>query len=108
MKKISFILPFLLIAWLISWGCSSNQVGKVVSETGNNSLHVKYTGQKLKVGDRVRIIQMETESTGEYASLAKKKVIGEGRVSTILEGNFYEIKTETAQHVPTGAIIEKL
>jgi hypothetical protein len=102
MKKILSLALFLVIV-----GCSSTPVGHVVSETGPNTFHVNYPNEELKVGDRVRIIRMDINAMGEYAPPAKKQIIGEGKVSSILNGNFYEITTETAQHVPADAFVQK-
>jgi hypothetical protein len=102
MKKILSLALLLAIV-----GCSSTPVGHVVSETGPNTFHVNYPSQELRVGDRVKIIRMEMNSMGEYAPPAKKEIIGEGKVSSILNGNFYEITTESAQHVPSDAFVQK-
>ncbi len=105
MKKTLLLLPIFLFQIV---GCSNQPVGRVVSETGTNTFKAKYAGADLNVGDKVRIIKMESNYTDESAPPAVKKEIGEGRVSTILKGHYYEITTETAQHIPTDALIEKL
>lgn len=103
MKKNLLVLTFLLLT-----ACSSTPpVGNVVSETGLGTFHAKYVGQDLKVGDRVRIFRMKSIDQGELTPPPEKKVIGEGRVSSILHDNFYEIKSETAHHIPIDAFIEK-
>lgn len=98
----------LLFSFLCFTSCSSNKpTGHVVSETGVGVFHVKYTGQQLNVGDKVKIIKMDSKDSGEYSPPASKTVIGEGRVSSILHDNYYEIKSETAHHIPKDALIEK-
>jgi hypothetical protein len=104
MKKNLLVLTFLLLT-----ACSSTPpAGNVVSETSVGTFHAKYPGQNLKIGDRVRIFRMKSIAQGEFTPPPEKKIIGEGRVSSILHDNFYEIKSETAQHIPTDAFIEKL
>lgn len=103
MKKNLLALTFLILT-----ACSSAPpVGNVVSETGLGTFHAKYAGQNLKIGDRVKIFRMISITQGEFTPPPEKKVIGEGRVSSILHDNFYEIKSETAHHIPTDAFIEK-
>lgn len=104
MTKTLLVLSFLLLA-----SCSSKPPsGKVVSETGLGIFHAKYAGKDLNVGDKVKIFRMESMTQGELAPPPVKKVLSEGRVTSILHDNFYEIKTETAHHIPTDAFIEKL
>ena len=99
-------LPIILIL-IMFWGCSSKPLGRVVNITGSDTFQAKYIGQDLKIGDKVKIVKMETDPYRESSPPANRKVIGEGSVQKILEGNFYEIKTETSQHIPSDAYIEK-
>lgn len=102
MKKTLMILTLLLTV-----ACSSTPpAGNVVSETGIGVFHAKYAGKSLKVGDKVKIFVMESITQGESTTPPAKKVVGEGRVTSILKENFYEIKSESAHHIPSDAFIE--
>lgn len=100
----------LALCFLVFVGCASTPPeGRVVTVVGNDVFHVEYP-RGLKVGDKVKIMSQELmPPVDEYATTitTKRNFIGEGRVSSLIHGNFYEIKTETAKHVPIGAIVEK-
>ncbi len=104
MKNILLAIPF----FLTLLACSNNPVGHIVSETSTNTFNIKFPGEELRVGDKVRILDIVSNYSDESAPPAKTKTIGEGRVSTILKGHYYEITTKSAQHIPTGSFVEKL
>ena len=105
MKKNVLFLAFIII---LGTSCSSRPTGEVLNVTGNDTFQAKYSGPELRIGDRVKLVKVEFDPNGYEGQLGKKIVIGEGRVSTILNKGLYEIKTETAQYIPTDAFIEKL
>jgi hypothetical protein len=94
--------------FILLTACSSEPAGKVVATTGVDTFQVEYPANDLQVGDRVRITETKLEMVGDGYVPSVKKVIGEGKVSALIQGHFYEVKTESAMHVPTDALIEKL
>ena len=114
--KSKVIILISLSAFLFN--CSSTKKtneGKVVSNLGDTTFHAEYKGPNLKVGDRVSILKFSDFETDlknhQSRSLPKKQkkvVLGEGVVSSILNDNYYEFKTDAPQHIPEGAFIEKL
>ncbi|MBC7540856.1 MAG: hypothetical protein H7281_18690 [Bacteriovorax sp.] len=103
-------------------GCSSHvttsdnlPVGEVVSNVDEQTFHAQYKGRNLKVGDHVTILKYEDfesdlkDHQSRVLPLRKKKtVIGAGVISSVLNDNYYEFKSDKPQHIPEGAFIEKL
>ena len=101
-------------------GCSTHALnkspkGEVVSNLDAQTFHVKYKGHNLRVGDRVSILQykdfeadLKNHQSRNLPIKKEKIIIGKGVVSSILNDNYYELKSETPQHIPEGAFIEKL
>lgn len=99
---------------------TNHQEGEIVSSTDAQTFHAKYDGKdQLRVGDRISILQYEDftqdlrlrESRNMPLSSShekKKKIIGKATVSSILNDNFYELKLDQPQHIPSEAFIEKL
>ena len=103
-----------------AFGCStqtSKQLpeGEVVSNLDSQTFHAQYKGRNLKVGDRVSILKYEDFETdlkdhqSRNLPLKKKKtMIGQGVISSVLNDDYYEFKSDKPQHIPEGAFIEKL
>jgi len=102
MKKLLLGSIFVLLT-----SCSSAPVGYVVSTTGPDTFNVEYPQKDLRVGDVVKIYKDQPVVEGDTSYRSVKKVIGEGKVSALLNGNFYEITTESAMQVPSNAYIKK-
>lgn len=99
-------------------GCSSSSVksptaGEIVSAVDTQTYHAQYMGKDLKIGDKVKIVEydlvgdLKHKQSRNMPFAQKKKVIGEATVSSILNDNYYELKSDKPQHVPADAFIEK-
>ncbi|RPJ77725.1 MAG: hypothetical protein EHM20_05590 [Alphaproteobacteria bacterium] len=93
--------------------------GEILSSTDTRTFHVKYYGKDtLKIGDRVRILEYEDTSTDlklkKSRTLpfstknAKKKVLDLATISSVLDDDYYELKSDNSKHIPEDAIVEKL
>jgi hypothetical protein len=102
-----FLKIFLLSLGILFVSCSTVPGGNVVGTTGPDTFNARYTNSNLQIGDRLKIYKMEEGPDFNMPLPSKKVYLGEGTVSKILSGNFYEVTTETAQHVPTGTFVEK-
>jgi hypothetical protein len=99
------LIPINIFIFLTA--CSSIPAGKVVATTGIDTFQIEYPARTLKVGDRVKISENKSEMAGDSYRPSVKKEIGEGKVSALIQGHFYEVKTESALHIPADAFIEK-
>ncbi|MDD4974619.1 MAG: hypothetical protein PHY93_09740 [Bacteriovorax sp.] len=108
--------------FIFATGCSSHLTttvapseGEVVSNLDSQTFHAQYKGRSLQVGDHVSILKYEDFEADlkEHQSRnlpikKKKKVIGVGVISSVLNDHYYEFKSNTPLHIPEGAFIEKL
>jgi hypothetical protein len=101
-NNIIFFSLFILVT-----ACSTSSTGKVVATTGVDTFQVEYPSSHLHVGDKVKITEEKIEQRGDDYIHSTKKILGEGRVSALIQGHFYEVKTESAMHIPEDARIEK-
>lgn len=87
--------------------------GEIVSVLNSNTYQAEYAGPRLRIGDKVKIIEYDLDTNMKQRNSRnvpfnqKKKVIGEATVSSIINDHFYELKSERPQHVPSDALIEK-
>lgn len=113
--------PLLILALILSFSGCSKQIlvnppeGEIVNSVDTETFHAQYNGRPLKVGDRISILKYEdfekdlNDRRSRTMPLEKKKVsIGSGTVSSVLKDNYYELKPDTPQHIPSEAFIEKL
>lgn len=94
--------------------------GEIVSSIDSQTFHVKKLEgkEKLMIGERVNILSYEENLNDlKYRDsrdmpltphAKKKKIIGQATISSYLKDNFYELKTDEPQHIPSEAYIEKL
>lgn len=93
--------------------------GEILSSSDNQTFHAKYYGKdSLKIGDRVRILEYEDTSTDLKLKKSrtlpfstknvKKRILDLATISSVLDDNYYELKSDNSKHIPQEAIIEKL
>jgi hypothetical protein len=117
--KEKFLICFYLL--FLTLGCSSKGVnerakeGPVVGNLDGQTFQAEFKGSNLKVGDKLKIFRYESfdEDLKTHISRTrpedkKKVLIGLGTVSSVLNDNFYEIKTDEPKYIPEGSFIEKL
>jgi len=117
--KEKFLISFYLLSLTI--GCSSKAVrerakeGPVVGNLDDQTFQAEYKGSNLKVGDKLKIFKYEAFNEDLKGHISrtrpedkKKVLIGSGTVSSVLNDNYYEIKTDEPKYIPEGSFIEKL
>ena len=116
--KEKFLISFYLLTLIL--GCSSKTVneriieGPVVYNLDSQTFQAEYKGSNLKVGDKLKIFKYETFDQDLKTHISrtrpedkKKVLIGSGTVSSVLNNNYYEIKTDGPKYIPKGSFIEK-
>lgn len=80
----------------------------------DQTFHAKFKGRDLKVGDRVRIFRYEEfeahlqDRQSRNLPQQKKKIItGKGVISSVLDDDYYEFKSEKPKNIAEGTFIEK-
>ncbi len=115
MNKKNLILSCLLIS--ISLPLQARSLvpasGEIVSTIDTQTFHAQYKGKDLRVGDRVRIVEYDfnrgqkNRPSRMLPMAQRRRIVGTATVSSLLKDNYYELKSDTPQHVPAGAFIEK-
>ncbi len=118
-NKIASLALFLTLASCSQVSETDHSYGEIVSSTDTQTFQAKYYGKgNLHLGDRVRILEIEDTDTSLKlkksrnmpfsTKQSKKKIIDHATISTVLEDNYYELKSDHAKHVPAEAVIEKI
>jgi hypothetical protein len=104
-------LVFLSFCFMSCSHTSTSSEGSVTHVTGPQTFLATYPGEKLKIGDRVILLEEKggvVDRRNPNPQKSKKTIIGSGTVTSDFKNNFYEMKSDSPQMIPEKVFIQKL
>lgn len=115
--KLKTYRPYLLSFFsILLFSCASKKPipeGEIVGTLDAQTYQAHFKGPVLKLGEKVKIIEYNwnTDIPHRHSrilpDIQEKRIIGQATITTILNDNYYELKTEKPQYIPNDAFIEK-